>query len=164
MWSVAKFIIMRPHDSEKGEITFLAADPTPRVSHPENRNVMIWLPIPGSIHLFHPYKSPSSLKQRNFKDISFSSTLLLHIPQPKIIRCTDSLSRNAALSAPSTVLPKPRLTNEKGHRRLWETSVSKCLWLSLIPCAGGLWAPTGTALPPCFQLNRQFTPRAFTPK
>ena len=74
------------------------------------------------------YHSPEFLKAKNFKDIPLYSGLQ-HISESRIVRCTDSHSRNAALSTLSTVLPKPRLING-GHQKLWEIPVSKCFWLS----------------------------------
>lgn len=94
------------------------------------------------------YLSLSSLKQRNFKDISLYS-ILLYILESKRVRVTDSLSRNTALNTPSTLLPKPRLTNEKGHQRLWENlypNISGWVWSYVLVACGPL---TGTALLPC---------------
>lgn len=118
MWSIATFITMRPHGHKRKEKSHFWQLTPPTVNHQKTEmprpDSPYWvkyvrsIPIPLSL---------SSLKQGNFKKISLSSTLLLHIPKPKTVRCNDSLSRNAALSIPSAVLPKPRLTNEKGHQR-----------------------------------------------
>lgn len=136
MWLIAKFITMRSHDFQRKERShFWQMTPHPRSI--TQKIQMSWPDSPywAAYICSTPIPLSEFLKPKKFQKYLITTTLRLHIPGPRTVRGTDLLSRNAALNTPFIMLPKPRLTNEKGHQRLWETSVCKCLWLSMVPWA-----------------------------
>lgn len=89
------------------------------------------------------YLSLSSLKQRNFKDISLYS-ILLYILQSKIGMLTHSEEILPSIHSAS----KAKTNQWKRPSEIMGKLVSKCLWLSMVPWAGGSWAPNCHSLTP----------------
>lgn len=92
------------------------------------------------------YLSLSSLKQRNFKDISLYSTLRYILPS-KIGMLTHSEGKLPSIHS-QDLASKGKTDQWKRPSEIRGKLVSKCLWLSVVPCVGGSWAPNCHSLTP----------------